>query len=340
MNKLAAVLGVAAVATITGCKDPDYNRSVPYNTAKNAAPVEVEPTAKPEQEAPAPEQVQVKKCTCAPGTKHYEPCECGAEDCACVVTAKPLPPPAEPETTEYVVQRGDYLAKISKKYNVTINSIKRVNGLKSDTVRVGQKLKLPGKHEVVYDAPAPEAKPTVAKNGAVAEYTGATKEYIVKNGDTLGAIAYSNGINIRQLKKLNALTSDNLRIGQKLKVPAEKVAKSAAKKPAAVQDPKKTEPAKTAAVPKAEPVKKVEKPVETTPAPVVVEEPKVEESAPVPVEEPKAETQNYIVKDGEDLLGISIQFGVPATTIRELNNLPEDAQVKAGDVLKIPAEVQ
>ena len=51
------------------------------------------------------------------------------------------------------------------------------------------------------------------------ENTGATKEYVVKNGDTLGSVAYGNGITIRQLKELNGLSSDSLKIGQKLKIP-------------------------------------------------------------------------------------------------------------------------
>ena len=54
----------------------------------------------------------------------------------------------EPETTVYIVQPGDYLAKISKKYNVKIAAIKSLNGLNGDIIKVGQKLKLPGKIDV------------------------------------------------------------------------------------------------------------------------------------------------------------------------------------------------
>ena len=55
----------------------------------------------------------------------------------------PLPPP-ESEYTVYIVQRGDYLAKISKKYNMTLNAIRRVNpNLKGDVIRVGQVLFIP-----------------------------------------------------------------------------------------------------------------------------------------------------------------------------------------------------
>ena len=254
MNKLGIVLGIAAVAVIAGCKDPNYQRKASKDEVKDIG-TQVEQQPEPD----TPVVTEEKHCTCPPGTKHTEPCQCGAPDCQCIVEqkivekkdVKPLPPP-EPEYTVYIVQRGDYLAKISKKYNVTINSIKRLNNLKDDNIRIGQKLKLPGKLEigeqkVPEGAFAKDAKTTAKK--PYAAYTGATKEYVVKSGDTLGAIAYGNGINIRQLKELNGLTSDSLKIGQKLKVPAEKVvaaektvaAKKAETKPA---EKKSAEPAK------------------------------------------------------------------------------------------------
>lgn len=51
-------------------------------------------------------------------------------------------------------------------------------------------------------------------------YVGPTREYVVKSGDTLGGIAYGNGINIRQLKELNNLTSDAMHVGMKLRIPS------------------------------------------------------------------------------------------------------------------------
>ena len=237
---------------------------------------------------------------------------------------KPLPPP-EPEYTVYIVQRGDYLAKISKKYNVTINSIKRLNNLKDDTIRIGQKIKLPGKLEigeqkVPEGAFAKDTKATVKK--PYAAYTGATKEYVVKSGDTLGGIAYGHGINIRQLKELNGLTSDALKIDQKLKVPAEKVA------PVKKAETKAVEPEVKAPV---------EAPVEPVAAPV---EPTVEAPVAPTVEETSAPAPTYTVQEGEDLTDISIRFGVTAAAVRELNNLGENDKLVAGQILKLPPEAQ
>ncbi len=327
MNKLGIVLGIAAVTVIAGCKDPNYQRKASKDEVKDIG-TQVEQQPVPD----TPIVVEEKHCTCPPGTKHTEPCQCGAPDCQCVVVkkeVKPLPPP-EPEYTVYIVQRGDYLAKISKKYNVTINSIKRLNNLKDDNIRIGQKLKLPGKLEIGEQKVPEGAFAKDTKSSAkkpYAAYTGATKEYVVKSGDTLGAIAYGNGINIRQLKELNGLTSDSLKIGQKLKIPAEKVV-----------TPKKveTKPAEKKVV---EPeVKAPAEPPAEAPAVAPVEAP-AEAPTAAPVEE-VAPTQTYTVQEGDDLTDVSIRFGVSAAAVRELNNLGESDKLVAGQILKLPADAQ
>ena len=341
MNKLVTVLGVAAVATLAGCKDPNYK---PMSDSSQDDVMVVEP-AEP-QYTPAP-VLATPSCKCPPGTRHVAPCACGAADCQCIVEVKPVavptPPPVEPAYTTYIVQNGDYLAKISKKFNVTISSIKRINGLKSDVIRVGQKLKLPGKLDVgVQKAPVVSSKAPKAAS-ASAEYKGATKEYVVKGGDTLGAIAYSNGINIRQLKKLNGLTSDVVKVGQKLKVPAAGKAAVAVKKP---------EVAKASTMKKSEPAKAVAPAASTVPpaAPApVAEKPAAEESASVeaapateaaPAAPADAATTTYVVQESDDMTGVTIRFGVTAAAIRELNNLSEDAQLTPGQIIKLPADAQ
>ena len=363
MNKLVTVLGVAAVATLAGCKDPSYKPMTPSPSKYEVKTIEpVSCTCPPGtiHEVPCAcgaadcrclvaTKPVVPSCKCAPGTKHTSPCTCGAPDCQCVVEVKPVVVPVrpvEPETTIYVVQNGDYLAKISKKYNVTINSIKRLNNLKSDTVRVGQKLKLPGKLDIVAPvAPAAAPKsPAQAKKGFAA-YTGATKEYVVKSGDTLGSVAYGNGCNIRQLKQLNGLTSDVLKIGQKLKVPAAGAAVAPVAKKVVVQkinEPQsKVAPAGVVApveTKKAEPAPAATS--EADPAPAA--EPTVDATAPAAdATAPAADAgQTYVVQEGDDMTGVSIRFCVSASAIRELNNLSDDAQLTPGQIIKLPADAQ
>ena len=339
MNKIGVVLGVATVAVLSGCMDPNYkgHRKSVFNTNQPVATDVVEP-AKPVQPVQAP----------TPDTPDATTTIVVNDDIDTKPVVKPVDTkpvvdkPAAPETTTYIVQRGDTLSKISKKTNITINAIKRANPqLKGDTVRLGQKLTLPGKVEVG-EQTVPEgafAKPA-AKPAAkpYAPYAGATQEYVVKSGDVLGTIALKNGISVRQLKDLNGLSSDVVRIGQKLRVPAGKAAVATATapaKPAAAPSVVKTS-AKAASVPtqtKAQEEKAdVEKKADASASDAT--KPAVEE--PV-VETPAEKYVNYTVQDGEDLVGISINFDLTTSEIRQLNNLSDDAPVTPGMVLKLPA---
>lgn len=129
------------------------------------------------------------------------------------------------DCVEYVVQRGDYLAKVSKKFNVSVAAIKRLNpSIKNDVFRIGQKIKIPAMSDLSAD-PIVDAK-TNSVHKTFVPYSGPTKEYVVASGDTLGSIAYRNVITIRQLKTLNNLTADTCRVGQILIVPDKQIQQS------------------------------------------------------------------------------------------------------------------
>ena len=181
-------------------------------------------------------------------------------------------------------------------------------------------------------APAAASKKDPAPAKA---YTGATKEYIVKNGDTLGGIAIASGLTVRQLKELNGLTKDMIRVGQKLKVPASKVEKKAAS-PA---------PDKKVAEKKVDTVKPTEAAADK---PVVADEADKEEPVadtpavePVPAPQPAAKTDakyvDYTVQDGDDLFEIALREHLTVPELREINNLGPDDKVEPGMVIKIPA---
>ncbi|MCE7536691.1 LysM peptidoglycan-binding domain-containing protein [Aliivibrio fischeri] len=91
------------------------------------------------------------------------------------------------------VRSGEYLGKIASKYKVTTSSIRSLNKLKSDTLFVGQKLK------VSIVAPV--------------------KKHTVKRGEFLGKIASKYGVSVSSLRKANKLRSDELAIGQVLIIP-------------------------------------------------------------------------------------------------------------------------
>lgn len=57
---------------------------------------------------------------------------------------KPAPAPPKPAAARYhTVVKGDTLFSISRKYNVTVPKLKSTNGLSSDTIRIGQTLRVP-----------------------------------------------------------------------------------------------------------------------------------------------------------------------------------------------------
>ncbi|WP_100332388.1 peptidoglycan endopeptidase [Bacillus xiapuensis] len=121
---------------------------------------------------------------------------------------KPAPKPSA-RSGMYIVQSGDSLSKIASRYNMSVTKLKQLNGLRSDLIVAGQKLKVSG--QTRGNAPAP-AKPA-PKPAAPSVHT-----YAVKSGDTLGAIASRYRLSVAELKQLNGLRSDLIYVGQKLKV--------------------------------------------------------------------------------------------------------------------------
>ncbi|OIR62573.1 peptidoglycan endopeptidase [Bacillus sp. FMQ74] len=108
-------------------------------------------------------------------------------------------------SSTYKVKSGDSLWKISKKYGMTVNELKKLNGLKSDLLRVGQVLKLKG-----------SSSSSSSSSSSVS--TSSTSTYKVKRGDSLSKIAKQYGTTVSKLKSLNGLKSDVIYVNQVLKV--------------------------------------------------------------------------------------------------------------------------
>ncbi len=105
------------------------------------------------------------------------------------------------ENATYTVQKGDSLWVIADRFNTTVDELKRLNNLTSNTLQIGQVLKLPS----VATSPTPP--------------TGEENTYTVQPGDSLWSIANKLNTSVDELKRLNNLTSNLLQIGQVLKVP-------------------------------------------------------------------------------------------------------------------------
>ncbi|MGN5650747.1 LysM peptidoglycan-binding domain-containing protein [Bacillus sp. Brlt_9] len=111
------------------------------------------------------------------------------------------------ENVYYTVKSGDTLYRISVNNNTTVNNIKSLNNLNSDTISPGQKLLIKKGSSTVNK---PEEKPTTPPVN--------TSTYKVKAGDTLSEIASKFNTSVSSLKSLNNLSSDIIYVGQTLKV--------------------------------------------------------------------------------------------------------------------------
>ena len=129
------------------------------------------------------------------------------------VTLKKIQDGADGERIVYRVKSGDYLGRIASRHRCTVAQIKRWNNLKSNDIRVGQRL-------VIYrggSAPASSSSTEASSsNKTKASAPANATTYIVKSGDVLGKIAERHGCTVAQLKAWNGLTSNNIRVGQKL----------------------------------------------------------------------------------------------------------------------------
>ena len=96
---------------------------------------------------------------------------------------------------EYIVEKGDTLYSLSKRFNISIEELKRINNLNNDVLSIGQVLKLSNTDDNEYDT------------------------YIVKKGDSLWAISKEYNIPLNELIKINSLTDLTLQINQELLVP-------------------------------------------------------------------------------------------------------------------------
>lgn len=167
----------------------------------------------------------------------------------------------------HVVAAKETMFSISRTYGVTVDEIKAWNNLKDNAISVGQELVIKRKSStpVVSNPPVISTEQTVPKE--VASNSG--DFHTVETKETLFSIASKYNLSVPQLMELNNLTSNELRIGQQLRI------KSTETKTQPVVEVQKSEPVK-----REEPVVVVEQPVQNQPTPISTT-PKPETNHPV-----------------------------------------------------------
>lgn len=129
----------------------------------------------------------------------------------------------------YKVRSGDSWYRISRRYDVPIEVLKKVNNRRSNILHPGQRLMIPGGGAVA-QSPAERTREIAVTRG----------NYVVQRGDTLYAIGKATGVSVRTLMRANGLTNaKHLRVGMKLYVPDQDAA-SAKASTAKAEEAKKT----------------------------------------------------------------------------------------------------
>ncbi len=200
------------------------------------------------------------------------------------LVAGATPAPAAPAavraqtTGSYVVKPGDTLGAIASRHGVSLDSLLKANNLSmTSVIHPGQKIVVGGKTAVKPSAPAP-AKPAPAAPAG---------SYVVKPGDTLGAIASRHGVSLNSLLAANRLSLNSVIYpGQKLVLSGKPAAPVAPTAPSAP----------------------------TAPAPA----------------------GSYTIKAGDTLGAIAARHGVSLAALLQANNLQASTVIYPGKKLTIP----
>jgi membrane-bound lytic murein transglycosylase D len=120
----------------------------------------------------------------------------------------------------YRVRPGDTLGKISKKYEVSVASIKALNNLRSDMLKVGQLLVLKKATSSPNRVVSSNSVSTTAKPAPTTiKAQSAGRKHTVRKGESLWSIGKKYNVNVDSIKRLNNLRGGAIKAGQVLSIP-------------------------------------------------------------------------------------------------------------------------
>lgn len=221
----------------------------------------------------------------------------------------------------YTVKSGDSLYSIANRYNTTVSAIKTLNNLTNNNLRIGQVLKIPG------------------ASGTSDE----TTTYTVKSGDSLYSIANRYNTTVNAIKNLNNLTTNNLRIGQVLKIPGRETISGETDVSEVITYTVKSGDTLNSianryniSVDEIVSLNNLTSGILTEGQTILlpidtIDEPEGEIGE---IEIPSINTTTYTVKSGDTLYSIANRFGTTVSKLKSLNNLTSNS-LSIGQVLKI-----
>ncbi len=237
-----------------------------------------------------------------------------------------------PQTSRLTVRSGDSLESIAARNGVSVAALRAANGLSSDRIRVGQELKLPN---------SSQSSVTTTRSSSVSSNSTIT----VQNGDTLGEIAQRAGISAEQLRQLNNLNGDSIRVGQVLKISASQPSS---------QNPKPKASAGTVTVKAGDTLGEIASRNNVSLKDLqkinglsginirigqVLRLPSAANQSQISATKPKPSSQVVVVQAGDTLGAIAARNKVKVEDLRAVNNLKTDA-IGIGDRLRLPASSQ
>jgi LysM repeat protein len=255
---------------------------------------------------------------------------------------------------EHIVQRGESLYGIARRYGLTVNSLRDWNGMNEDVIYPCSPLKITGpapapvasmeekrqnnvpqSYDVVVK---PKAVPKVETPKVNCNVEAGEGEHVVMQGESLYAIARTYNLKVADLRTWNKLKEDKIMLCQKLFVVAPVEAPAVPKSYVVVVKPKLAGPKvdfKVAAksVPKA--VKVIEKPRPVEP---FIANTVTITAKSVPTKQPvsfvKKGSGLHVVKKGETIAGLAKETNMSEGDFRKLNNLSKKETISVGQVLR------
>lgn len=232
-----------------------------------------------------------------------------------------------PQTINYTVKSGDSLYSIANRYNTTVDAIKSLNNLTSNTLEIGQVLKIPGR----------ETTPSEMEVSEVITY-------IVKSGDTLNSIANKYGISVDEIVNLNNLTSGILTVGQNILLPLDTIDEPIIEEENNIPGTTTT----TYTVKSGDTLYSIANKFGTTVANLktlnnltsnslsIGQILKISDSSETTSPTtPTTPSETYTVKSGDTLYSIANKYGITVNEIKNLNGLSSNL-LSIGQVIKIP----
>jgi len=194
---------------------------------------------------------------------------------------------------KHKVRQGETVASIAEKYKTSAEAIRSANPSSKKRLVVGQRLNVPIRSK---KASGPAEKATKS---------GKAMNHQVQKGDTLASLSRKYSIPVTEIRKINSLKNDTLKIGQTLQLTTKNEEETQAKEQKRAETPGKKEKAKPGTKP--------------------VQEKISESSAP----------KQYTVKKGDSLNRIARENNIPLAKLLRLNRMGQKENIHPGQVIRV-----